>query len=117
MDMKVDAQDRLYIIDDTGLSSSMMKPRIWMYEKGSTQNICPEINFFAIFTTIQTDLRNYVWLAKYESNNNNHLTVFDGKTWHNAPADFPDIFIKCMAVDKNNTVWLGTEKGIYLLSQ
>ena len=117
MGMDVDSEKRLYVIDDTGLSSSMMKPRIWQYENGTIKNIAPDISMFALFATLKTDLRNFVWLAKYESNNNVRLTVFDGKTWHDAPADFPDIFIKCMAVDRNNTVWLGTDQGIYLIKQ
>jgi hypothetical protein len=117
MNMDVDTEERLYIIDDTSLSSSMMKPRILQYENGITKNIFPDLDFMTFFYTIKTDLRNYIWLSKYQSENNIRLTVFDGKIWHDAPEDFPDIFIKCMAVDENNTIWLGTDKGIYLIKQ
>jgi ligand-binding sensor domain-containing protein len=118
MDMDVDQDGKVYVIDDTGLSSTMMTNKIYLYDYNKCRNILPNGSWSEFWPhRLKTDLRNYLWVAKFSSQNNRNLAVFDGETWHEAPSDFPDMFINCIAVDKNNAIWLGTTDGIYILNQ
>lgn len=69
-----------------------------------------------MYYRLTIDLRNYIWLAKFNTNNQERLTVFDGEKWFEAPT-FQDIFINCIEVDENNNIWIGTNNGIYILNQ
>ena len=66
---------------------------------------------------LKTDKRNYLWNAKFGSQDLKRLSVYDGENWHQPPKDFPDDFINCIEVDNKNNIWLGTANGIYVLDQ
>jgi ligand-binding sensor domain-containing protein len=118
-DMAVDKEDKVYVIDDHSLSSiAISRSNILLHDGKSTRPIAPEITAGTWYHPyiLATDLRNYLWVAKFGSDNAKNLQVYDGKEWLE-PSDFPDAFIKCLAVDKKNTLWIGTNKGIYLIDQ
>jgi ligand-binding sensor domain-containing protein len=119
MDMDVDPEGRVYVIDDSGLSSSsMMTNKIYFYDKHDCKNILLEKTRFENTPYIlKTDLRNYLWVARFTNPPAGNLAVYDGEKWQDAPESFPETFVNCMAVDQNNTVWLGTRDGIYCLEQ
>jgi len=113
MDMDVDLNGNVYVVDDTGLSSTIMPNRIYRYSDGTCTYIIPEESCPDIYPhRLKSDLRNYLWLAKFSFGNEKNLMVYDGKTWHKAPGDFLDLQINCISVDKNNNIWLGTSEII-----
>jgi ligand-binding sensor domain-containing protein len=119
MDMDVDREGKVYVIDDVSLSSSsFMTNKIYICENDKYRNILPETSRFNFWPhCLKTDLRNYLWVSKSGSENNVNLAVYDGENWHEAPFYFPEMFINCISVDKNNTIWLATTNGIYVLKQ
>jgi ligand-binding sensor domain-containing protein len=118
MDMDVDREGRVYVIDDTGLSSTMMTNKIYLYDKHDCIDILLEKSRFENTPyCLKTDLRNYLWVARFTNPDARNLAVYDGEKWHDAPESFPESFINCITIDKNNTIWLGTRDGIYCLEQ
>jgi ligand-binding sensor domain-containing protein len=119
MDMEVDGVGRVYVIDDSGLSSSsMMTNKIYLYDKHDCRDILLEKSRFENSPyLLKTDLRNYLWVARFTNPERGNLAVYDGKTWHEAPDSFPESFIHCITVDPNNNIWLGTQDGIFILKQ
>jgi ligand-binding sensor domain-containing protein len=119
MDMDVDREGRVYVIDDSGLSSSsMMTNKIYRYDTHDYRDILLEKSRFENTPyLLKTDLRNYLWVARFTNPENRNLAVYDGKNWNEAPESFPETHINCLSVDQNNTIWLGTKDGIYVLKQ
>jgi ligand-binding sensor domain-containing protein len=118
MDMDVAPDGTLYVVDDTGLSSSMMYNKLYEYKNEKCKNILPQKSFFYPHPYhLRTDLRNNLWVAQFTEDGKGNLAVYDGDRWHVAPDDFPDLYIKCIEVDRKNNIWLGTSKGIYILNQ
>jgi ligand-binding sensor domain-containing protein len=118
MDMDVDLEGKVYVIDDTGLSSSMITNKIYVLDQDGFRDILQQTNRFESTPYIvKTDLRNYLWVVQFTQDMNRTLFLYDGKSWHRAPEDFPKMYIKCLSVDRNNNLWLGTEQGIFVLDQ
>jgi ligand-binding sensor domain-containing protein len=119
MDIDVDREGRVYVIDDSGLSSSsLMTNKIYLYDNHDYKDILMEKSRFENTPYIlKTDLRNYLWVARFTNPPAGNLAVYDGEKWQDAPESFPESFVNCMAVDQNNTIWLGTKDGIYVLKQ
>jgi ligand-binding sensor domain-containing protein len=118
MDMDVDLNGIVYVIDDTGLSSTMMSNKIYQYKNGECQNILPQESLFYPHPyCIKTDLRNYLWVAQFNGEGKPNLVVYDGKKWHTSPDNFQQLYIRCMAADQKNNIWLGTSDGIFILNQ
>lgn len=119
MNMDVSSKGTLFVIDDAGLSSSsFMNHKVYRLRNDSVTNILPEQSRFA-FTPwrLLADHRDYLWLAGWGSGGKMEISVFDGEQWQKAPADFPGLLVHCMAVDRSNGLWMGTDDGIYLLRQ
>jgi ligand-binding sensor domain-containing protein len=117
-DLDVDQQGRVYVIDDVGLSSSLMTNKIYELENNRCKDILQEKSRFENSPYfLKTDLRNYLWVARFTNPDNRNLAVYDGETWHEAPADCPGSIINCISVDHHNNIWLGTKDGIYVLKQ
>jgi ligand-binding sensor domain-containing protein len=57
-----------------------------------------------------------LWVVKFGSETSKNLQVHNGKEWIE-PTYFPGDFIHCISIDSRNNVWLGTDKGIYVLEQ
>jgi ligand-binding sensor domain-containing protein len=115
MDMDVDREGRVYVIDDVGLSSSSNSTnKIYLFDNDNYRNILTDGSWPHC---LKTDLRNYLWVSKSGPENSGNLTVYDGKSWHEVPFGFPEMFINCISVDKDNAIWLGTTDGIYMLKQ
>lgn len=117
-DMDVSSQGTLYVIDDVSLSSSFMTNKVYRWRSDSVTNILPGISRFDYWPRLlRADQRDYLWLAGFGGGEKTDLSVFDGETWQEAPEGFPNLTIYCMAVDRSNSLWLGTDDGIYLLRQ
>ena len=119
MDMTVDRNEILYLIDDYSLSSSMLnKSRIIVFDGHKIETLVPDIVSGSWYHPyiVKTDMRNYLWAAKFGSETHNSLQVYNGKVWIE-PTSFPEDFIHCISIDNQNSVWLGTDNGIYLLEQ
>ncbi len=119
MNMDVTRDGTVYVIDDAGLSSSTsVTNKIYECKNGLVRDILPPGTGRDISPHIlKTDLRNYLWVSAFCQEDHSCLAVFDGENWYEAPSGFPDININCIAVDKNNNIWLGTSNGIYILNQ
>ena len=118
MDMAVDKDNKVYIIDDYSLSSVVTQSKIILLKEESTQTISPEIppgSWYHPYV-LAVDRRNYLWAAQFAISSAKILQVFNGIKWLE-PQTFPDSFINCISVDSKNTVWIGTNNGIYLLDQ
>jgi len=120
MEMDVDTNGALNIIDDYGLSSSFsVTNHIINYTGKQTKILLPpgatRFSFYPY--RLKSDRRNYLWVAKYSSPDAKQLIVYNGESWIEAPASFPDDFINCIATDPQNRIWLGTTNGIYRLDQ
>ncbi len=75
-------------------------------------------NYYGLFPyLLEIDRRDYVWVGKFGLDQHEHLSVYDGDNWNEAPREFPDDFIHCIEVDNDNNIWLGTNNGIYILNQ
>jgi ligand-binding sensor domain-containing protein len=119
MDMAVDRNEIIYVIDDYSLSSSFPNnSRIIVFDGQKIQTITPENISGAWYHPyiLATDLRNYLWVAKFGGETSQNLQVYNGKDWIE-PTSFPGDFIHCISIDSRNRVWLGTDNGIYLLEQ
>ncbi len=119
MDMTFDRNEILYIIDDYSLSSSTLnKSRIIVFDGQKIENLTPDNVSGSWYHPyiLNTDMRNYLWVAKFESETSKCLQVYNGKDWIE-PTSFPDDFINCISTDSRNSVWLGTTNGIYVLEQ
>ncbi len=66
---------------------------------------------------LKSDKRNYIWQAKFYKEGYETLSVYNGKEWIKAPSVFPRDVIRCIEVDDENNIWLGTDNGIYILEQ
>ncbi len=119
MAAQADKKGTLYVIDDVSLSSSMaMNPKIWKFNGTGAVNILPLLDRFQYTPAgLITDHRNYLWVSGFAGETSKTLMVYDGEKWHEGPADFPELVIRSLAVDRSNTLWLGTDNGIYLLKQ
>lgn len=118
-EMATDLKGVLYVIDDHSLSS--MYPNntsILVFDGIKTENLVPPVTPAASFfpQILTTDLRNYLWAVKFSSGGGKSLSVYNGINWTESN-DFPDDFIHCITVDSKNTIWLGTDNGIYQLAQ
>jgi ligand-binding sensor domain-containing protein len=119
MDMTVDRNGILYLIDDHSLSSSMLnKSRIIVFDGQKIENLTPDNVSGSWYHPyiLNTDMRNYLWVAKFGSETSRNLHIYNGKDWIE-PTSFPGDFIHCISIDSRNCVWLGTDNGIYLLEQ
>ncbi|HOC85263.1 MAG: hypothetical protein WBK43_10045 [Prolixibacteraceae bacterium] len=117
-EMDISSQSTLYVIDDVGLSSSFMNYKVYRLKDDKVDNILPEQSRFDFHPwRLKADLRDYLWLAGFGSGEKMEISVFDGEQWQEAPADFPILTVYCMAVDRLNGFWIGTDDGVYLLRQ
>lgn len=119
MDMDVSSRGTLYIIDDVSLSSSShMTNKVYRLRNDTVTNILPEVSRFSFHPwRLVADHRDYLWLAGWGTGDKMNLSVFDGEKWQEPPSEFPGLFIHCMAVDRSNSLWIGTDDGIYILRQ
>lgn len=65
---------------------------------------------------INIDLFGNIW-ASLQDREGLVLSVYNGIKWIYNDAGFPIDWISEIAIDKTNTVWLGTGDGIYLIKQ
>ena len=119
--LAVDIENNVYASLDYGLSSfwDMTRPNIIKYdgnqwtinnpidEKGESLGYVGKINI---------DLSGNLWASLYDREGF-VISVYNGKRWLYNNPDIPIDWISEIAVDKSNTVWLGTGDGIYLIRQ
>jgi len=118
-DMTVDRNGILYLIDDYSLSSSFPNnSRIIVFDGQKIENLTPDNVSGSWYHPyiVKTDMRNYLWVAKFGGETSQNLQVYNGKDWIE-PTSVPDDFIHCISIDSRNRVLLGTDNGIYLLEQ
>ena len=65
---------------------------------------------------INIDFLGNIW-ATLHGRDGLSIAVFNGKKWLYNDSDIPIDWSSEIAVDKSNTVWLGTGDGIYLIKQ
>lgn len=69
--------------------------------------------------SLATDGRGNLWLATTPDGAFSYdLTVFDGKNWFvlsSEYTDFPHMFIPEITVDNLGRIWLGTDRGVYII--
>jgi len=118
-DMAIDKKGVLYVIDDHSLSSMYPNNTVIIVFNGvKTETLVPPQTTAAIFYPhlLTTDLRNYLWVTKFSAGSGKSLSVYNGSDWFESEK-FPDDFVHCFTVDSKNTIWIGTENGIYQLAQ
>lgn len=69
--------------------------------------------------SLACDQRGNIWIGTTPDGPFSYdLTVFDGTTWFvfsSAYSNFPHMFIREIAVDRLNRVWLGTDRGVLVI--
>ena len=66
---------------------------------------------------LKSDHHKNIWTARFYKEGYGILSVYNQKEWVKAPSGFPTATIRCIEVDENNSIWIGTEDGIYILEQ
>jgi hypothetical protein len=64
---------------------------------------------------LKADHRNFIWQAKFYKEGYETLSVYNRKEWVRAPGGFPKDNIRCIEIDEENRIWLGTDNGLYIL--
>ena len=119
-DLDIDSKGKIYYIDDSReyCGGGLFADEVVFSFSNNQKTILREYEDFADFPyLLKIDKRNYVWVAKFSSNQHKNFSVFNGEKWNEAPTEFPDDFIHCVEVDNDNNIWLGTNNGIYILNQ
>jgi hypothetical protein len=117
--VEVDHEGRIYYTDDSreycggGLMPDFVVFSLINGEKVVLRegNIGTELTPYIL----KSDKRNYLWQAKFYKEGYETLSVYNRKEWIKAPAGFPHDHIRCIEVDEENNIWLGTDNGIYIL--
>jgi len=119
--LAVYGENNLYASIDYSLSSSLDKtrPNIIQYD-GKTWTINNPVDeegeSLGFVTEIGVDLFGNVWAA-LRRRDDIVLSVYNGTKWIYNNSDFPISSIFEIAINKKNTIWLGTGDGIYLMEQ
>jgi ligand-binding sensor domain-containing protein len=119
--MEIDRDGRLYYLEDSreycggGLMSDYIMFSFINGEKTAIREGAAGTEFLPYM--IKCDKRNYVWSAKFYKAGYETLSVYNRKEWIKAPSGFPQETIRCMEVDDENSIWLGTDNGIFILKQ
>lgn len=111
----------LYVSMDYRISSSrdMNRPNLARYDgrRWTINNpVDREGGSAGYVGKIAVDLFGNVWAA-LDGRKGFYLAVFNGKKWIFNDSDFPADSGSEIAVDRSNTVWLGTEDGILLIKR
>jgi ligand-binding sensor domain-containing protein len=119
--LAVDIENNLYASIDYRLSSlwDVTRPNIIKYDdKNWTINnpVDEKSESLGYVGIINIDLLGNIW-ATLHGREGLSLAVFNGKKWVYNDSDIPIDWSSEIAVDKSNTVWLGTGDGIYLIKQ
>jgi hypothetical protein len=117
--VEVDQEGRIYYTDDSreycggGLISDNVVFSFINGEKAVLREgkIGTELTPYIL----KSDKRNYIWQAKFYKEGYETLSVYNRIEWIKAPAGFPKDHIRCIEVDEDNNIWLGTNNGIYIL--
>jgi ligand-binding sensor domain-containing protein len=119
-DLDIDSDGNIFYIDDSReyCGGGLFPDEVVFSFSNNQKTILREHEDIWHFPYLmKIDKRNYVWVAKFSSNQHGILSVFDGENWQEAPEEFPNSFIHCIEVDDDNNIWLGTNNGIYILNQ
>jgi len=119
--LAVDFGNNVYASINYNLSSDidMTRPNIIKYDCKNWSIINPvdeKGEPLAYVGRIKVDLFGNIW-ATLEGREGFRLSVYNGKKWIYNDSDFPNRWISEIAIDRKNTVWLGTGNGIYLIKQ
>jgi hypothetical protein len=117
--VEVDHEGRIYYTDDSreycggGLISDNVVFTFFNGQKTVLREAAlgSELNPYLL----KADNRNYIWQAKFYKEGYETLSVYNRKEWVKAPAGFPKDHIRCMEIDEENRIWLGSNNGIYIL--
>jgi ligand-binding sensor domain-containing protein len=117
--LAVDIENNVYASLDYGLSSlwDMTRPNILKYNDKNWTIINPvdeNGESLGYVGKINIDLLGNIW-ASLQGREDFVLSVYNGKKWIYNNSDFPIDWISEISIDENNTVWLGTGNGIYLV--
>lgn len=119
--LAVDSENNLYVSLDYGLSSymDMTRPNIIKYN-GKNWSINNPIDengeSLGYVGKINIDLLGNIWTTLHGKEGLN-LAVFNGEKWIYNDSEFVIDWISEIAIDKENTIWLGSGDGIYLVQQ
>jgi len=119
--LAVDRDDNIYVSLDYGFSSlwDITRPNILKYdgenwvinnpvdEKGESLGYVGNVNI---------DLSGKIW-ASLHGREGFSLSFYDGIKWISNRSDIPVSYFSKIAIDNDNTVWVGTGNGIYLIQQ
>ena len=102
-------------LTETGLYSYNPDTNDW--HTYSVEDIIPN-GTLATYTKLVIDKNNIKWLGTayygviaYDTNNNQMKNIIDG-----ANGGLPNIDVRALAVDNNNTLWIGTQTGLVILN-
>jgi ligand-binding sensor domain-containing protein len=117
--LEVDHEGRIYYTDDSreycggGLMSDFVLFSFINGEKVVLREGNPGTEFTPYI--LKSDKQNCIWQAKFYKEEYETLSFYNRKEWIKAPVGFPHDHIRCIEIDDENKVWLGTDNGIYIL--
>jgi hypothetical protein len=119
--VEIDGEGKLYYLEDSreDCGGGLMPDYIVFTFINGEKIAVREGSMGTEFTPyiLKCDKRNYLWSVKFYKEGYETLSVYNRKEWIKAPSGFPHETIRCMEVDAENSIWLGTDNGIYILKQ
>lgn len=119
--LAVDIESKVYVSLDYGFSSlwDMTRPNILEYDgkNWTIKNPVDEMGeSLGYVSKINIDLLGNLW-ASLHGRAEITLSVYNHNNWIYNNSIPPNGYSAEIAIDKNNTVWVGTVEGIYLIDQ
>lgn len=117
----VDTEDRIYATLDYSLSSHYdnSRPNIIKFDDENWSTIFPTENTIDSLTfngNVNNDNDGNIWTTLFNKDGL-VLSAYDGENWTYYYPDIPSVSISDIVFDSNNTMWLGTGNGIFLIKQ
>ena len=119
MSLDVAYDSKVYVTTDHTLSSyshHSTNGNLYYFEnQWNTLDIPFNLPFIPL---LFLDKRDYIWVQGSDQGDYSSFFVFDGNEWRRSEeGQFPEINFKNAKVDRDNNIWLGTEKwDLYFIS-